>query len=67
MVKKKSQTEKMFDMLMKGIPLEKVRDAYPNRGATLTGAIQMFIEKASPQVKELQRKLGSLASLANTL
>jgi hypothetical protein len=63
----KSQTEKMLEMLMNGTPPEKIRAEYPNKGPTITNAIQMFLDKAMPQVRELQRKIGPLESQATTL
>ena len=56
----KTQTEKMFDMLMEGVPPEEVRATYPQRGATLTKAIQMYLDRASTQIIELQGKVEPL-------
>ena len=50
----------MFDMLMEGVPPEEVRAKYPQRGATLTKAIQMYLDRASTQIIELQGKVEPL-------
>ena len=45
---------------MEGVPPEEVRAKYPQRGATLTKAIQMYLDRASTQIIELQAKVEPL-------
>lgn len=64
---KKTQTERMLSMLFSGVPPEKVRAEFPKRGVTLAKAIEIFLEKATPQVGDLQRKIVPLESQVKTL
>lgn len=52
---------------MKGVPAEKIRQEYPNRGATLTKAIQKFLKWAPPHLNELLEKIAPLESKAKEL
>jgi predicted nucleic acid-binding Zn-ribbon protein len=63
----KTQTEKMFDLLVSGVSPAKVREKYPRRGATLTKALQKYIDWALPRIRELQIKGDPLALQAKTL
>lgn len=63
----KSQTEKMYELLVKGYPPEKVRAKYPRRGATLAKAIQMYLEWAPPRIKKLQGEISPLTSQVASL
>ncbi len=49
---KRTITQKILDFLKKGSSVKEARKKWPKKGATLTNAIQLYLEWVPPQIDD---------------
>ena len=64
---KRTLTQKILDFLKRGGSVKEARKKWPKKGATLTNAIQLYLEWVPPQIDDWQKKVGPLQSMNKRL